>query len=94
MSSSDNAYAAEPAFPILAHTLLSSHTTTPSISEQPDEPDQSFVWNLRNDIDEAFKGPSSVFRCGRVIGISKLKRRAQEDDDHDFICQVSGISSM
>ncbi|GIK01629.1 hypothetical protein Aspvir_005667 [Aspergillus viridinutans] len=89
MSSSGNAYAAEPAFPILAHTLLSSHTTASTIPEQqPDEPDQSSIWNLRKDIDEAFEDPSSVFRCGRVIGFSKLKKRAQEDDDHDLIGQL------
>lgn len=92
MSSSGNAYAAEPAFPILAHTLLSSRTTTSMIPEQPDEPDQSAIWNLRKDIEEAFEGPSSVFRYGRVIGFSKLKNRAQEEDDHDFIGQVRCIS--
>ncbi|PKX92223.1 uncharacterized protein P174DRAFT_506173 [Aspergillus novofumigatus IBT 16806] len=88
MSSSGNAYAAEPAYPILAHTLLSSHTTTARIPEQPDEPEQSSIWKLRKDIEEAFEGPSSVFRCGRVIGFSKLKQRAQEDDDHDLIGQL------
>ncbi|KAF7121909.1 hypothetical protein CNMCM5793_009463 [Aspergillus hiratsukae] len=88
MSSSGNAYAAEPAFPILAHTLLSSRTTASMIPEQPDEPDQSAIWNLRKDIEEAFEGPSSVFRYGRVIGFSKLKNRAQEEDDHDFIGQL------
>ncbi|GFF70943.1 hypothetical protein IFM62136_07962 [Aspergillus lentulus] len=88
MSSSGNAYAAEPAYPILAHTLLSSHTTTSRIPEQPEESDQSSIWNLRKDIEEAFEGPSSVFRCGRVIGFSKLKKRVQEDDDQDFIGQL------
>ncbi|KAF4229290.1 hypothetical protein CNMCM8980_006351 [Aspergillus fumigatiaffinis] len=88
MSSSGNAYAAEPAYPILADSLLSSRTMTSRISEQPDEPDQSAIWNLRKDIEEAFEGPSSVFRCGRVIGFSKLKQRTQEDDDHDLIGQL------
>lgn len=88
MSSSGNAYDAEPAFPILAHTLLSSHTTRSMIPEKPIEPDQSAIWNLRKDIEEAFERPSSVFRYGRVIGLSKLKNRAQEENDHDFIGQV------
>ncbi|GIJ87813.1 hypothetical protein Asppvi_006726 [Aspergillus pseudoviridinutans] len=88
MSSSGNAYAAEPAYPILAHTLLSSHSTASRVSEQPDEPDQSAIWNLRRDIEEAFEGPSSVFRCGKIIGFSKLKKTAQEGDDHDLLGQL------
>ncbi|KAG2412109.1 hypothetical protein HFD88_009665 [Aspergillus terreus] len=73
MLSNHNPYASEPAFPVLAHSLLpQTHTSLTS----EDNGEQTTAWDLRPDIDRGFHSPStSVFRYGTIIGFSHLRSR-------------------
>ena len=87
-------YASEPAFPILAHSLLSQPLSDPENPGRQNEslpsekePIPSDNWNLKYDIDNGIRS-SSIFRCGKVIGFSRLKRQGNDDDPH-CVTQVS-----
>ncbi|KAE8371959.1 hypothetical protein BDV26DRAFT_112251 [Aspergillus bertholletiae] len=75
-------YSSAPAFPILAHVLLPQpHEAQVSIQQ---------TWDLNDDICKAFKSPAhSVFRKGTVIGFSRLRNQAKENDGIEFLGQVS-----
>ncbi|EAW09775.1 uncharacterized protein ACLA_039910 [Aspergillus clavatus NRRL 1] len=81
--SSSNFYAAEPAPPVLAHTLLPEPIPPCRRSEAQDTGD----WNLRKDIESAFDD-SSIFRYGTVIGFSRLNNKIH-DDGNELIAQLT-----
>ncbi|RAL01745.1 uncharacterized protein BO80DRAFT_454747 [Aspergillus ibericus CBS 121593] len=83
---------AEPAVPILAHTLLSHG---PSAAESPGlEQNQSHTvtrdWNLLDDVRNGLQdNPAGVFRSGTVIGFSRLRDIQKEDcEDDEYIGQL------
>ncbi|KAI9367973.1 hypothetical protein BJX61DRAFT_537631 [Aspergillus egyptiacus] len=84
--------AAEPAGPILAHSLLqSSASVTPAgvdvkLQGPRPEPRPSDSWNLEFDIERGLNSSSeNVFRSGTVIGFSRLRGETPEGND-DEIC--------
>lgn len=98
MSSARNVYSAEPALPILAHSLLSQAVPEPGnqslqAGTEPTSPQVTGIpldtWNLKHDIHRGIRSSgSTVFQCGRVIGFSRLRKKG-EDDDSRRITQVS-----
>ncbi|KAL5357658.1 hypothetical protein BJX96DRAFT_22995 [Aspergillus floccosus] len=81
MLSNHDPYASEPAFPVLAHSLL-PQTHTSLTSEHNDE--QTTRWDLRPDIDRGFHSASiSVFRYGTLIGFSHLRSKNRSNNVTD-----------
>ena len=84
MASAPSVYAAEPAYPVLAHSLLTR--PEPKVAEAGDplsEVDNSHDWNLKNDWDTGIQADNSgIFRCGAVIGFSRLRSRSKDTDDY------------
>jgi hypothetical protein len=85
-----NVYSAEPAFPALAYSLLSQSASEPAgrdlQSESEPAPSQdeaaaSGAWNLKHDIDRGvLSSRHTVFRCGKVTGFSKPRKKSDDDD--------------
>jgi hypothetical protein len=92
-----NSDSSEPAFPILAHSLLSQHTLNTSSERNEagqgrtlpkNQSERRQSWDLRHDIETGLRGsPDTVFRLGTVIGFSKLRNWRTADDD-EYIGQV------
>ena len=83
-----SSYASEPAPPILAHSLLSQPVEDSINTHHPN------TWNLEAAIEEGLQCPSSgsLFRCGAVIGFSKLRKNGRdEDQDHESVGQVKQV---
>ncbi|KAF7716863.1 Uncharacterized protein PECH_006954 [Penicillium ucsense] len=84
MTSSLGVYAAEPAYPILAHSLLqapSDSLTNGRDVRLDSEPGQN--WNLKDDWEQGIqKSGNGIFRCGVVVGISRLKSRSKDTDEY------------
>lgn len=87
-------YKAEPAEPILAHTLLQTsarirqETGSASNQVRPDQ-DLSIKWNLELDIGNGlYSSPDSIFRPGTVIGFSRLRGRSPDGNDDEFVGEV------
>ena len=96
MPSAGNIYSAEPAVPILASSLLSKPleprnenlqaACEPASSQA--ETTVSDAWNLKGDIDSGIRSSGhTVFRCGKVVGLSRLKRKGNDDDSQS----VTGV---
>lgn len=89
MPSSTGVYRSEPAFPILAHSMLTP--SFPSMStgnqSQPSH-DGANSWNLRSYLEKGIEcSTDSVVRTGTVIGLSRVRTR-NRDDDSESIGQV------
>jgi hypothetical protein len=84
MASTPGVYAAEPAYPVLAHSLLTR--PEPKVTEAGDplsEADNNHDWNLKNDWDTGIQADNSgIFRCGAVIGFSRLRSRSKDTDEY------------
>lgn len=91
MASPPSVYAAEPAYPILAHSLLDkpdfrATETGGSVNDVLQNND----WNLKDDWDTGIqRNNSGIFRCGAVIGFSRLRSRTKDTDE--YIGQVKEI---
>lgn len=85
---SSNVYAVEPALPVLAHSLL-DQTSRSSNKEQPTgELKTDSTWNLQEDWSEGIQASGSrIFRYGTVIGFSRLRTRANNNDE--YVAEVS-----
>jgi hypothetical protein len=84
MASAPSVYTAEPAYPILAHSLLtrpeSKITDTPNPVHEAEQNDD---WNLKEDwVTGIQTNNSGVFRCGAVIGFSRLRSRSKDTDEY------------
>ncbi|PKY08318.1 hypothetical protein P168DRAFT_262654 [Aspergillus campestris IBT 28561] len=94
MHSTTNAYASEPAVPLLAHSLLQHDVATAGDQQNtestPTNPSLSNRdWNLEHDIKNGVEYPSmGVFRLGTVIGFSFMKNDSKEGDDLDHVGQI------
>lgn len=81
-----NAYieGAEPASPVLAHTMLPSGSSAGIKHEQSQQHPVEQSWNLSDDVQKGLhNGPGSVFRSGIVIGFSRLRDAHNETSDED-----------
>ncbi|KAJ5174502.1 uncharacterized protein N7482_000379 [Penicillium canariense] len=88
MASAPSIYAADPAYPILAHTLLATPESKAVDTEKPvPEAAHNLDWNLKEDWDAGIQGTKAgIFRCGTTIGFSRL--RARSKDNEDYIGQI------
>ncbi|OQE47509.1 hypothetical protein PENCOP_c001G01625 [Penicillium coprophilum] len=81
MTSAPNVYSAEPAFPILADSLLQ-----PDLSENAAPSNETTTkddWNLKNDWKKGIRSSKkAVFRCGAVLGFSRLQMRSNESNEY------------
>lgn len=82
MASTSSPYSPAPAFPVLAYSLLpQSYQCHGNILR---------TWDLKDDFHKAFSNSTdSIFRSGTVIGFSKLRNQSKENDDNEFIGQVT-----
>lgn len=87
-NSTHDIYSAEPAFPILAHSLLNEPDNGTVIPNEPVSGNSSRNdWNLKEHWNKGISNSqSSIFRCGTVIGFSRLRARTKDNDD--YIAQV------
>ncbi|KAL4916324.1 hypothetical protein BDW62DRAFT_212051 [Aspergillus aurantiobrunneus] len=82
----------EPAYPILAHSLLQPAASTEDCPEidsatghaRP-EPGLSDNWDLKLDIEKGLHSPGNIFRPGTVIGFSRLRGRSPDGNDDELI---------
>ncbi|BCS22499.1 uncharacterized protein APUU_30724A [Aspergillus puulaauensis] len=87
-------YKAEPAEPILAHTLLQTSTSirpeTDSASKKKrSDQDPSNQWSLELDIENGLHfSPDDIFRPGTVIGFSRLRGRSPDGNDDEFVGEL------
>ncbi|KAJ5293842.1 hypothetical protein N7508_008663 [Penicillium antarcticum] len=88
MTSNTSVYAAEPALPVLADSLLhQSESSTKEPAPQANIPAANNDWNLRDDWKRGIqKDNKSVFRCGTVLGFSRLRGRS--DETHEYIGEI------
>ncbi|KAJ5390292.1 uncharacterized protein N7496_001360 [Penicillium cataractarum] len=84
MASAPSVYAAEPACPILAHSLLAKpESKIPDTGDLVHEAGQNDDWNLKDDwITGTQTNNTGVFRCGSVIGFSRLRSRSKDTDEY------------
>ncbi|RAK84633.1 F-box domain protein [Aspergillus costaricaensis CBS 115574] len=81
-----NAYIgdAEPAPPILAHTMLQSGPSAENKHKQDQQHSAEQSWNISHDVQKGLQNsPDSVFRSGIVIGFSRLRDAHKETSDED-----------
>jgi hypothetical protein len=88
MSSTPNVYSAEPALPVLADSLLrQSSSSTNDPTPQSNTLAANSDWNLKDDWKKGIQRDNkSVFRCGAVLGFSRLRGRS--DETHEYIGEV------
>lgn len=81
MATGPNVYTDEPAYAVLAHSLLAPESRT-QVQEQPhSNTSNQNDWNLKDDWDAGIRTSSTaIFRCGIVIGFSRLRNRNMEND--------------
>ncbi|PYH74892.1 uncharacterized protein BO88DRAFT_483880 [Aspergillus vadensis CBS 113365] len=81
-----NAYIgdAEPAPPVLAHTMLPSGSSAETKHQQDQQHSAEQSWNLSDDVQKGLQdSPDSVFKYGIVIGFSRLRDAHKETSDED-----------
>ncbi|KAJ6018913.1 hypothetical protein N7522_000980 [Penicillium canescens] len=88
MASATSIYSAEPALPVLADSLLrQSELSTKEPAPQSNIPAANSNWNLKDDWEKGIQTDSKgVFRCGTVLGFSRLRGRS--DETHEYIGEV------
>lgn len=90
MPTISNVYTEEPAYPVLAHTLLTPKTKAQDPSHPDFGPSNQNDWNLKEDWDAGIHSSGTgIFRCGTVIGFSRLRNRSKENDE--YVGQVGGL---
>ncbi|KAJ6115507.1 hypothetical protein N7523_005924 [Penicillium sp. IBT 18751x] len=86
MANARNAYSAEPAHPVLASSLLAQSRLGRTQTTRSIQDTETTDWNLKKDWDIGIQASTSIFRCGAVIGFSRL--RARNKDNDEYIAQV------
>ncbi|KAJ5384463.1 hypothetical protein N7517_002374 [Penicillium concentricum] len=85
MASAPNVYSAEPAFPILADSLLLPESR--ENAAPPNETTAKNSWNLKNDWKQGIQSSKEgVFRCGVVLGFSRLQMK--RNDSNEYLGQI------
>jgi hypothetical protein len=84
MASAPSIHAAEPACPVLAQSLLTKPECRATYTEEPSyEAEQNQGSNLKDDWDTGIQPNNSrIFRCGAVIGFSRLRSRSRDTDEY------------
>lgn len=87
MATAPNVYSAEPAYPVLASSLLAQpeSRTTDAARSALDTTDTN-DWSLKEDWNAGIQTSAGTFRCGTVIGFSRLRNRSKDNDE--YIAQV------
>ncbi|KAJ5835067.1 hypothetical protein N7447_001093 [Penicillium robsamsonii] len=81
MASAPNVYSAEPAFPILADSLLRPESTENAAPSN--ETTAKNNWNLKNDWKQGIQSSEeAVFRGGVVLGFSRLQMKSSESNEY------------
>lgn len=87
MANAPNIYSAEPAFPVLADSLLQRSESTENAAPPSNETTAKNDWNLKNDWKQGIRSSKeAIFRCGVVVGFSRLRMRSNES--YEYIGQV------
>lgn len=87
MATAPNVYSAEPAFPVLADSLLRRSESTEDAAPPANGTTAKNDWNLKNDWKQGIQPPKeTVFRCGVVLGFSRLRMKSNES--YEYIGQV------
>ncbi|KAJ5514060.1 hypothetical protein N7463_003612 [Penicillium fimorum] len=82
MASAPNIYSAEPAFPILADSLLQPESTE-NAAAPSNETTAKNNWNLKNDWKQGIQSSKeAVFRAGVVLGFSRLQMKSNESNEY------------
>ena len=92
MASASNIYAADPAFPTLAHTLLTDTDSKVEDAEHASSDAVNDDWNLQEDWNAGIQSKSKIFRSGTVIGFSRL--RMNSHDSNEYIGQVQSLKPI
>jgi hypothetical protein len=83
MACAQNVYSAEPAFPVLADSLLRQPDSRPEGSALSYDTTHPSNWSLKEDWTTGIQTTrESVFRCGTVLGFSRLRTRSRESDEY------------
>ncbi|KAJ6138491.1 hypothetical protein N7471_004977 [Penicillium samsonianum] len=83
MASAQNVYSAEPAFPVLADSLLRQSELTENAAAPSNERTAKNDWNLKTDWKKGIQSSKeAVFRCGVVLGFSRLRMRSNESNEY------------
>lgn len=78
-----NIHSAEPAYPVLAHSLLQQPPNRVITPEQRIQGSTISEWDLHDDLTTGIKACSSgIFRCGSVVGFSRLRMRSSDNDEY------------
>lgn len=92
MATAPNVYTAEPASPVLAHSLLTPGSRTLDPGHTNSDTSNHTDWNLKEDWDTGIRSSDTgIFRCGTIIGFSRLRNRSKENDE--YIGQVGVLSA-
>ncbi|KAJ5684147.1 uncharacterized protein N7477_000492 [Penicillium maclennaniae] len=86
MANACNAYSAEPAHPVLASSLLAQSRWRRTQTTRSVQDTETTDWNLKKDWDIGIQASTSIFRCGAVIGFSRLRARNKNNDE--YIAQI------
>ncbi|KGO69380.1 hypothetical protein PITC_065160 [Penicillium italicum] len=82
MASTPNVYSAQPAFPVLADSLLRQSESTENAAPS-NETTEKNDWNLKNDWKHGIQSSKdAVFRCGVVLGFSRLRMKSNESNEY------------
>lgn len=84
MVSAPSVYAAEPAYPILAHSLLTKRESRiTDTGNSVHNAGQNDDWNLKDDWVTGIRiNNPGIFRCGAVVGFSRLRSRSKDTDEY------------
>lgn len=87
MASSPNVYSANPAFPVLADSLLPKSKSRTEESTLSHATTQKSDWSLSKDWKKGIQqSQEAIFRCGVVLGFSRLRMRSSESNE--YVSQV------
>lgn len=93
MTTASNVYTDEPAYPVLAHTLLTPESKNQLQGHTQLDTSNQNDWNLKEDWDAGIRSSGTgIFRCGTVIGFSRLRNRSKENDE--YVGQVGMLPAM
>lgn len=82
MASTPNVYSSEPVFPVLADSLLLQSESTAK-SAPPNETTTRSNWSLEQDWKQGIQvSKDALFRCGIVLGFSRLRMRSKESNEY------------
>ena len=84
MDYAPNVYSADPAFPVLADSLLQqAESRTEASAPLSYDTTHNSDWSLHEDWKKGIQSTREViFRCGVVLGFSRLRMRSRESNEY------------